>query len=560
MDHNDLGGVLLVNVKRIFMDFDIDCEYAIVLAYRMVRGDTMISQMWEPHQTSAFLNAIFIKLYLLLTGTTTGIALYLNAIGMFVRLNVMAVFYRTFRKYSDRTVLFLICSFFLTVNAKYSIILDFSNLMIYFSVLMLCALFTCLCRQKENASYVIYLILSAVCLCFEVVSYPSTIILFPLMLLVINHYSLKKKWDIALFSCVCIGTGCAYIMCLMLPIGWERFWYCIREIVTGDDSHRMSDMFDKVGVYGTDIKNMLLIIFCCAVLAFAIVKVCLQRKANYRKEWYIKAFFVLMFIFYFGHIFLKYGNDAMLANMGWVHLTVYFPILILAYCLRGYCSKQEKMGFCIGMIISMGSCVAVLLLTNLTFLTTAEYLILGIMVSMMPIGAYLRQSSVETAKLKIYGMLVLFVAIVIFRNIYLVRSIARFRVSIFEVNNVVKDGPLLGIFSDYMGPHIVNCNMEDWKDNVRSGDRILLVTNGSTVGYLYEDTEICIDSTISTPTYNEKLLRYWALNPWKEPNVVIVDSWFVELEFSEDSWIMQWIDENFDSYTEGRFVRFYRRE
>lgn len=516
--------------------------------------------MWEPHQTSAFLNAVFIKFYLFLTGTTTGIALYLNVIGMLVRVGVMTVFYRTFQKYSDRAVLFLICSFFLTVNAKDFIILEFSNMMIYFSVLMLCALFTCLCRQRENAPHTNYLILSAICLCFEVVSYPSTVILFPVMLLIINHYSLKKKRDIVLFSGMCIGTGCAYVMCLISQIGWERFWYCIREIVTGDNSHQASDMSGKLVIYGIDIKNMLIILLGCAIMAFIIVKGCLRKKAGYNRDWYIRIFFLLMFLFYFGHTFLKYRDDVMLANMGWLYLTVYFPIIILAYCLRKYCSMQEKMGFCIGMIISVGSCAAVLFLTNLTFLTTVAYLILGIMVSMMSIGAYFRQSSIETSRIKVYGMLVLFVSIVIFRNIYLVRSMTQFRVSIYEVNNVVRDGPLLGIFSDYMGPHIVNCNMEDWKENVRSGDRILLVTNGSTIGYLYEDTEICIDSTICTPTYNEKLLRYWALYPWKEPNVVIVDSWFGDLKFSEDSWIMKWIDENFDIYSEGRYVRFYRRE
>ena len=30
----------------------------------------------------------------------------------------------------------------------------------------------------------------------------------------------------------------------------------------------------------------------------------------------------------------------------------------------------------------------------------------------------------------------------------------------------------------------------------------------SNIGYLYEDTEVCIDSTICTPTYNEKLYAW----------------------------------------------------
>ncbi len=115
------GGVILVCIKRIFTDFDIDCEYAIVLSYRMVRGDKMIAQMWEPHQTSAFLNAAFIKLYIFLTGTVTGVALYLNIMGTFVKVGVTVLFYRTFRKVCDHMILSLMCVFFMAVSAKNSI-------------------------------------------------------------------------------------------------------------------------------------------------------------------------------------------------------------------------------------------------------------------------------------------------------------------------------------------------------------------------------------------------------------------------------------------------------
>ena len=107
MDAVNSGGVVLVSIKRIFTDFNIDCEYAIALSYRMVKGDHMIAQMWEPHQTSAFLNAFFIAIYLFLTGTTTGIALYLNAVGLVVKLGVAYLFYRTFRRFCNKNILFL---------------------------------------------------------------------------------------------------------------------------------------------------------------------------------------------------------------------------------------------------------------------------------------------------------------------------------------------------------------------------------------------------------------------------------------------------------------------
>lgn len=231
-----LAGVILVNIKRLFIDFSVDCEYAIAMSYRMARGDYMITQMWEPHQTSAFLNSAFIWLYMLLTGTTTGIALYLNGVGLLAKLGVAFAFCRTLRRDIESRLLFLMCAFFMTVNAKDIIILDFSNMMIYFSILCFCALYVHL--RKQGAAETVFLMLAAVCFCLEVLSYPSAIILFPLMLAILNRYSVFRCRDMVLFSGTCIVIGSTFIGFLLIRTGWERFWPCVRNIVTGDSPIR----------------------------------------------------------------------------------------------------------------------------------------------------------------------------------------------------------------------------------------------------------------------------------------------------------------------------------
>ncbi len=245
-----------------------------------------------------------------------------------------------------------------------------------------------------------------------------------------------------------------------------------------------------------------------------------------------------------------------------LYLAVYIPFALLAVKLKKYCSREERMLFTIGMEISIGSCVAVLLMSNLSILHTLAYMILGIMVSMVPIGKYLQQTGYGTSGEKKYAMLFLFVIVVVFRNIYTFRPMSGTQTITISIGNVVREGPLKGIVSDYMGPHIMNCNMRDWKQYIHEGDRVMIVgfPRVSTIGYLYEDTEICIDSTICTPTYSEKLLQYWEMNPWKEPNVAVVDCWFGKLNISEDTWIRGWLEENFESYVDGTYVRIYRRE
>ena len=46
---------ILAAVKLIFVDYTMDEEYQIVMAYRNLSGDSIFGTMWEPHQTSAFM-------------------------------------------------------------------------------------------------------------------------------------------------------------------------------------------------------------------------------------------------------------------------------------------------------------------------------------------------------------------------------------------------------------------------------------------------------------------------------------------------------------------------
>lgn len=554
-----LGGVLLVNIKRVFVDFDVDCEYAIALSYRMARGDHMISQMWEPHQTSAFLNAAFIWLYMLVTGTTTGLALYLNGIGLLAKLGVAAVFFRTLRKDCDRQILLLMCAFFLAVNAKNTIILDFSNLMVYFSILSFCALYAHLRRQEAGRPW--FLILAAACFCLEVLAYPSALILFPLMLAILYRYSAAKGRDMAVYAGTCFALGAAFAAFVILQTGWERFLVCVRHIVTGDSTHQVGGLAGQLMVYAGDLGNMAVLFAACGILAFLAVRVLGRRGGAIGKGRYVRAFFALLMLHNFCQTLFDVSDNTLPTDIRLLYTAIYVPVLVLAFALQKHCAEGERMAFRTGAAISIGGSVAVLLLTNLTFLTTAAYLILGIMVSMLPIGAYLRQAAPQIRGVRAYRLILAFLAVVLFRNVYVMRPLNRMHATVFSAGNVVLAGPMMGICTDYMGAYIRNSNLYDWTRFVREGDRILIVgLPASTIGYLYEDTEICVDSTISTPTYSEKLLDYWELNPWKEPNVVILDCWFGEPRVPADAWIMGWLEENFDSYEDGTYVRVYRRE
>ena len=70
----------LAALKLIFLDYTMDEEYQIVMAYRNLRGDAIFGQMWEPHQTSAFLCIGIMYLHHLIFGTYTGVVIALRVV------------------------------------------------------------------------------------------------------------------------------------------------------------------------------------------------------------------------------------------------------------------------------------------------------------------------------------------------------------------------------------------------------------------------------------------------------------------------------------------------
>lgn len=553
--------VILVNIKRVFTDLGVDFEYAIAQSYRMAMGDHMMVQMWEPHQTSAFLCAFFIKIYMMLTGTTTGIGLYLNIVGLGVKSCVAYLFYRTFQRYCDKNILFLMSAFFMTASAKGLILLEFSNMMVYFSILVCCSLFTYFQKQELDAQKKIWLILGAGCFCLEVLSYPSTIILYPFLLAVLCRYSVTKKKDMALFSCVCSILGVAFLIFLISQTGLEQFLVSAKYIITGDSSHGVGRLAEQIKIYITDLGSIVILFCMCAMIAFFIGKGLKHKKIVISGFGYLEIFMVVLLSCIFVVILFDVSVSSLPLTFRSLYGTAYVPFMFLAYRMKKYCSREEQMASYIGIGLSIGSGLAVLLLTNLTLLMTIPYLILGVMVSMMSVGEYLNAVMPEKKVFRRYGMLILFLLMIMFRSIYVYFPSGNVHATILSVRQVVKDGPMMGLFTDYIGGYIRNANLDDWKQYVSEGDKILIVGDTvSAIGYLYENTEVCVDSTICTPTYDEKLLAYWELNPQKEPNVVILDCWYGEPKISEDTWIMGWIKENFESYVDGKYVRIYRRE
>lgn len=535
-----LIGVIAVNIKRIFTDFEIDAEYAIAMAYRMAKGDRMFLQMWEPHQTSAYFSAFFIRIYMALFRTTTGIVVYLNTVGVLCKAAVTCVLYKTLKDRVSLNALKCACLFFLAVNPKDISLPEFSNMQLWFSVLLFSALLVYFRDQGKK----LWLVLSAAFLCLEVTAYPSCIIVYVAVIVVIFLYS-KQKWkDVLWMTIPCVIFGCGYISLFAVPSGFHMFFKHIARILSGDASHGLS-LVDKLGGYGVELIHL-----CLWVLAFACVSIllCLLCRQKTKEK---------MVSVFLGLVFIAGAVSVLLLAEDYPYLYVYVVIWVLGFAVHRTCQETTKQIFVIGISISLSGVLATLCLTNLSLYSVLGYGILGVVVSLICLGEF-----VEKQKRHLLRCLIpVFLILTVFREGYITKPMNPEPTSILDIRGIVKSGPAVGMMSTYMGPYMVNTSMKEWQQYIEPGDSLLLVGREfvHTLGYLYEDTKIAVPSTICTPTYSGSLLEYWQENPDKYPTVIAVDCWYGDLRVDKDSWIMQWIEETWqpDEIIDGAYWRYY---
>ena len=49
--------------KILLVGYDIDEQYAVSMAWRLLKGDRLLTDLWEPHQTSGWLCALLMAPY-----------------------------------------------------------------------------------------------------------------------------------------------------------------------------------------------------------------------------------------------------------------------------------------------------------------------------------------------------------------------------------------------------------------------------------------------------------------------------------------------------------------
>ncbi len=525
-----------------------DGEYQIAMAYRLIKGDKMILEMWEPHQTSAFLPAVLMWFYLKFFHTTTGIVLYLQICGMLIRGGLAFLLYRLLKDEVGKPAAYGMALFYFMISPKDYALPEFSNLQLWFSTLLFCSLLSYL---KKGKAYL--LILSAVWLCLEVLAYPSCAIVLVGVLIILALYAPHKWRDILVFTGICAGLGLAVAGYFLMTIGPDTFKECIAGMLNLEPTHVVSGAL-KIQSYIWEILEIALILLAVGGVAF-LVSIVLPAvfKGKKRMEsglWFLCCSIILLMGFFINILSAENRN---------AYGIIFVFLVGIGFYHRNCLEKKEKSVYVCGNLIGGLGFLATLILTDLGFLNSVPYGLLAIMLALLPIRKKMKNG--------LYFCFWGFIVLLAFRCIYIRTPLTgRGQVDTsFSDMSIVRCGPALGIISDEKGVCIQRDSYPEWKEWIRPGDKVWIVGGVvDTLGYLYEDVEVAAPSTMSTPSYSEAVLDYWRLNPDKYPDVVVAEGYRGDLayELLSNQWFLSWLEKEYqpECVMEGEYWIYYFRE
>ncbi len=551
-------GSILAAIKLIFVDYTMDEEYQIVMAYRNLQGDTLFGTMWEPHQTSAFVCAILLRLYTAITGTTTGVVLFLRGVTTGIQLLFAVWMYRFLRQETEKEYAFLLACCYFNVVPKLIEIPEFSNLQLW----GLTAVLLSLGYWRRNQRKLAWLAAAGLGMAVEVLAYPSDVILFPFFLVVIGltcRQTDRRLLKPLIFGGTCVLCGILWLGAVFLQVAPEELFRNIPYILQFDLTHDVTAVSgDKLAAIGADaLRELILAGISCAVAGLAGFIASKKSGKSFLAVFTVTAVLIAEGIQLFYWVILQKGYED-----PQIHWLVVWACALLFIREAGEGKRKYYVGMAAGFLVFL----SVLYMSDLSLFYAIPHGIAGTFSALLLLIAVLQNDlGRDSGRRVILFLLGSLCVVSVFGKGFVLRAGKTETNTVLGIGGIMKEGPAAGILTNYMQAYVNNCDYEDFSAYVEEGSNCLIVTNlvgtGGTSPYLFRNLSISHFSIVDPTSYDERLLTYWELYPEKVPDVIVVDCWYGQLMESTDNWIMQYIENDF-GYTrveDGRYVRFYFR-
>ena len=539
-----------------------------ILASIKMLLQNFILTMWEPHQTSSFLCTLLMWPYYLITGTFTGVIIYLRLMGTLIHFGVAFYLYKVLKHFLEEDFSFYIALIFFNIIPKLIMLPEFSGMQVWFGVLTFLTIIDSaehitfadknILDPKYAAIPCLKIALAGIFMYLEVLSYPTCALLFvPFFIMIVVFHKEKRFLKGLLFTGVCALTAALYAGYFVLKVGLDELLLNIPAILQSDLSHEfVAD--EKIHLLLNNLFHYGISFAIITVTAFGLFLIpAIKNRLPERKGIAFIGLVLLLSNLYQLIMWIGFNKGYEYLQ---IHLAVTLCLGLWLICAKLKSRDKFAMYMWFGALIGFLSLVCIMLLTNLNLLSSIPHATLG-SICMLALFVYIGKEYPSY----IYIILTAFCLTVTFGKGYTLRGGFGNYNNVLQSEGILKYGPAAGTISTYMGAYIYNDEYKLWQEAIPEGSSVLIATNNvqsaNTVQYTFKKANVCHYSVIDPAAYDENLLTYWERYPQKAPDIIVVDCWYGNLLLPEDGWMMQYIKNDFgySEVIEGNYVRIYKK-
>lgn len=533
--------VVIASICKVFIGIDCDEMYIVALGARLLQGDHMMKEMWELHQTSALPVTFFMWIWKSITGSYTGVFVFLRVITGLIQAAVGFIAYKILKPYyknADLVAIFLIAMLPRTTqNLEYGLL---SVLSFMVSLLIL----FWISKQNFEKKWMFYSshILAAFFFSLAVLSYPTMIIV---VLFILPYFIKYDKKGILIFGITCIVLAGLFTIYILMNVSPDELMGNIFNGILADGSHQNKGVLAVIQRFIPKKDKMMqgILVLAGSAICYFISKYIFKTKTRF-----------VYWICLVSSLILIGLNITGIRPSGPLGFQIRY-LLIILFGLQLFiwtCDKDETNEiFWLFYFVGVGIFVASVIGSNLTCVENATFAI----PCLVAIILAQEKELVDSGKNQLYGKWISFSAIcvLIFSSIfikgYFVRISGTSPANIFEKREQMTEGPLkyISVYPDEK-EQMLACEM-DMKNNLKNSDTPLVLTSDG-IWYINCEQHFSTANCISTPRYDKQWVTYYRDREYVNPTILVIDKKKIDVdEFFEEKEFGQYLRNHIDEET-----------
>lgn len=539
---------IIATYKTVYFGCDIDESYAITLSYRLVMGDHLFKEMWEVHQTSAIFMAPLIWIYRRVVGNTIGMVVFLRMAGCVIQCLVAICLYRSLSKHIDKRSACIMAFVFYNFSPKYLSVLEFCFLQYLFLTLLLICF---LDYMHDGRKW--HLIGMGLAMAGTVLAYPQTFFFVPLeyflLWLIFKNREDGKKAAGNLFR-----VFGAEAVCGILFLGYVLMYVSPSELIENipmilaDQSHSMP-LIERIVSLVVEFFRFGFGLF-VILFIYEMVGYIYKKKKGTELSWGREACLLVCMTVWLIPM-LIYDGQPGIRHLDTFYL-IFAPLIGLGYlnlrtAKRHAMSKYIRMMQGIMLAVFCGCCIG----SNLTIYANSGLLLPLLYLVWME---YLLNREAEqqdkgisrTAQNISFLLLLLLCAGFLTARCTLVRFTSVQPKTVFEDMYQIGVGTGKGLYVTEKEHIQYHSKMATLQKYVGVEDTVFYMGSDTYLSFLIGN-QIAVPTSISTPIYDHTVIEYYARYPYKMPDIIFVDKYYVNLsEMQYEGEFGEWLRENYD--------------